>query len=58
METNTGTFVDADDTGTDPHTADTDEDSINDGTEVERGSDPLDGEDFPLLLDCSECEIE
>ena len=29
VETNTGTFVDADNTGTDPHAADTDEDSMS-----------------------------
>lgn len=34
VETNTGTFVDENDTGTDPNVADTDADGISDGDEV------------------------
>ncbi len=40
VETNTGTFVDANDTGSDPFNADTDGDGIDDGTEVANGTDP------------------
>ena len=41
METNTGTFVSASDTGTDPNNPDTDGDGINDGPEVAEGTSPL-----------------
>ncbi|NDF17906.1 MAG: hypothetical protein EB079_08090 [Verrucomicrobia bacterium] len=41
FETNTGTYVSADDTGTDPAKADTDGDGLNDGSEVAAGSNPL-----------------
>lgn len=34
VETNTGTFVDANDTGSDPNNSDTDGDGLNDGDEV------------------------
>ena len=40
VETNTGTFVSADDTGTDPGNPDTDDDGLNDGLEVQQGTDP------------------
>jgi len=40
VETNTGTFMDADDTGTNPALADTDGDGFDDGVEVAAGSDP------------------
>lgn len=40
VETNTGVFVDASDTGTDPQNADTDGDGVDDGAEVEAGTDP------------------
>jgi len=41
VETDTGTFVDANDTGTDPLDPDTDDDGINDGDEVNiHGTDP------------------
>jgi DNA-binding beta-propeller fold protein YncE len=40
VETNTGTFVDEDDTGTSPVLADTDGDGFDDGVEVAAGSDP------------------
>jgi hypothetical protein len=40
VETNTGTFVDPDDTGTNPALADTDGDGFDDGVEVAAGSDP------------------
>lgn len=46
-ETNTGTFVDGNDTGTDPLNPDTDGDGWNDGDEVAFGSDPNDDQDFP-----------
>ena len=47
VETNTGTFVDGDDTGTDPTLADTDGDGFDDGVEVASGRDPTDPLDFP-----------
>jgi hypothetical protein len=40
VETNTGVFVDATDTGTDPLVADTDGDGVDDGAEVLAGTDP------------------
>ena len=40
VETNTGNFVDANNTGTDPNKADTDEDGSSDSTEVSLGFDP------------------
>ncbi|MFO7871731.1 MAG: LamG-like jellyroll fold domain-containing protein [Kiritimatiellia bacterium] len=40
VETGTGVFVSADDTGTDPAVADTDGDGINDGDEVNNRTDP------------------
>ena len=43
IETNTGTFVDADDTGTDPIKVDSDEDLIGDGQEVADNTSPVDG---------------
>jgi hypothetical protein len=42
VETNSGTFVDANDTGTSPALADTDGDGFDDGVEVSAGSDPND----------------
>ena len=42
VETNTGVFVSASDTGTDPNDPDTDGDGKSDGFEVARGFDPLD----------------
>ena len=47
VETNTGVFVDANDTGTDPQLADTDGDGFDDGAEVAAGTDPTDPLDFP-----------
>ena len=41
VETNTGTFVDANNTGSNPLNADTDQDAVNDGTEVSSGRNPL-----------------
>jgi hypothetical protein len=42
VETDTGTFVDENDTGTDPFDADTDDDGIEDGPEVTLGTDLFD----------------
>ena len=42
VETGTGTFVDANDTGTDPLSLDSDQDGWDDGTEVALGTDPTD----------------
>lgn len=47
VETNTGTFVDSTDTGTDPRKRDTDGDGFSDGTEVRLGSDPTDSTSTP-----------
>ena len=41
VETNTGTFVNANNTGTNPNDPDTDDDGLNDGAEVAMGSNPL-----------------
>jgi hypothetical protein len=49
VETNTGTFVDENDTGTDPNDPDTDDDGVLDGIEVALGTDPLNPASFPLL---------
>ena len=50
METNTGTYISANNTGTDPKNADTDKDGLLDGAEVETGTNPLledtDGDKF------------
>jgi hypothetical protein len=55
VETNTGTFVDADDTGTDPLNPDTDGDGFNDGAEVVLGTDPL---SFPGSPVCGDRVVE
>jgi sugar lactone lactonase YvrE len=47
VETNTGTFVNANDTGTDPANSDSDGDGIPDGQEVANGTDPTDPLDPP-----------
>jgi hypothetical protein len=49
VETNTGTFVDANDTGTDPLNADTDGDGFDDGVEVNAGTNPNDENSFPQV---------
>jgi hypothetical protein len=51
VETGTGVFVDANDTGTDPYTADSDGDGVSDGDEVLGGSDPTDGQSVPTQSD-------
>jgi hypothetical protein len=47
VETNTGTFVDANDTGSNPALADTDGDGFDDGAEVTGGTDPNNPLKFP-----------
>jgi hypothetical protein len=47
VETNTGVFVNADDTGTNPTLEDTDGDTFTDGFEVASGSDPNDSGSTP-----------
>ncbi len=47
VETNTGTFVDADNTGSNPALADTDGDGFDDGLEVNLGSDPNNASSVP-----------
>ena len=49
VETDTGTFVSATDTGTDPRVTDSDGDSFTDGVEVRRGSNPTDNASLPAL---------
>jgi hypothetical protein len=49
IETNTGTFVDANDTGTNPALADTDGDGFDDGVEVGAGTDPNNPLSFPQV---------
>jgi hypothetical protein len=48
-ETNTGTFTDPEDTGTNRNNPDTDGDGVLDGTEIELGTDPNNPLDFPIL---------
>ena len=50
VETNTGTFVGASDTGTDPRNADSDGDGIADGLEVSAGTNPAQSASAPGLL--------
>ena len=47
VETNTGIFVDRNDTGTDPADPDTDKDTFSDGVEVAFGTDPTNNAEFP-----------
>ncbi len=47
VETNTGVFVDAGDTGTHPARADSDGDGYGDGDEVAQSHDPTDPRDYP-----------
>lgn len=47
VETNTGTFVDEDDTGTNPTEKDSDSDGFADGVEVAQGSNPTDEDSTP-----------
>ena len=46
VETNTGVYVNENNTGTDPNNPDTDGDFLKDGLEVDRGLDPLTHFDF------------
>jgi hypothetical protein len=48
VESNTGLFVSAFDTGSNPLDADSDDDGFNDGDEVAAGSDPNDPQSTPL----------
>ena len=50
VETDTGVFVDANDTGTDPNNADTDGGRTPDGIEVQEGTDPHDPADDPIVI--------
>ncbi len=50
VETNTGTFLGPNDTGTDPARADTDGDGFEDGDEVAAGTDPTNPASFPGSL--------
>lgn len=50
VETDTGTYVDPSDTGTDALDADTDDDTFEDGEEVQAGSDPTDANSVPAVL--------
>ena len=47
VETNTGNFINASNTGTDPGLADTDGDGFDDGVEVLEGTDPTSETSFP-----------
>ena len=47
VESNSGTFVDANDTGTSPALADTDGDGFDDGVEVLEATDPTDSLSYP-----------
>jgi len=49
VETNSLIFVDASNPGTNPNLADTDGDGIADNVEIQVGTDPTNGGDFPLL---------
>ena len=49
-ETNTGVFVSATNTGTDPDLVDSDGDGFDDATETIAGSDPNDASDFPFAV--------
>ncbi len=48
VETKTGIYVDARNTGSDPAKADTDGDKVDDGTEVRFGTDPNNKDKFPV----------
>ena len=50
VETNTGVFVDAGNTGTDPNNDDSDNDTYLDGDEVTAGTDPNNPDDFPAPM--------
>lgn len=58
VESNSGTFVDADDTGTDPTLSDTDGDGFDDGVEVLAGTDPTNEQSFPGGPTCGNTVIE
>jgi hypothetical protein len=50
VETNTGVFAGASDTGTSAVDADSDDDGFNDGDEVAAGSDPNDDQSLPVAI--------
>jgi len=52
VETNTGIYVSAEDTGTDPFDPDTDGDGASDGYEASYGTNPHDAGDTPPLAFC------
>ena len=58
VETNTGIFVDENDTGTDPARADSDADGFDDGEEVSAGTDPTNPLDFPGSSLCGDNVVE
>jgi hypothetical protein len=57
VETNTGTFVDGNDTGTSPTLVDTDGDGFDDDVEVAAGTDPTDPLNFPGSVDPPELPL-
>lgn len=58
VENNSGTFVDANNTGTDPTLSDTDGDGFDDGAEVLAGTDPTNSQSFPGGPACGNTVIE
>jgi cysteine-rich repeat protein len=58
VESNSGVFVDENDTGTNPTLADTDGDGFDDGEEVGAGTDPTNPLDFPGSSLCGDNVVE
>jgi hypothetical protein len=50
VETNTDVFVSENDTGSDPHLADSDGDGFDDSEEVEAGTNPNNPLSFPIAV--------